>query len=163
MALATLYAGFDTMGMTLTAVLYHIAGTPGCQTQLHAELDAALANGRISMPPTVEELKQLPYLEACLAETLRVHPTTGTTLPRTVPKGGAEIDGFFLPQGVSCGFLRLESPLFLVFNNSCPHHSRHANILLVANRLPSAYPRGCSTATGPYSGRTQTRSGLNVG
>ena len=101
MALTTLYAGFDTMGITLTATLYHMARKPGYQAQLHAELDAARKRGHISESPTIEEMKRLPFFQACISEAMRVHPTTGITLPRTVPKGGAEIDGYFLPEGVS--------------------------------------------------------------
>ncbi|EHK20388.1 uncharacterized protein TRIVIDRAFT_224106 [Trichoderma virens Gv29-8] len=103
MAFTTLYAGFDTMGITLTATLTLIASTPGCQKRLHAELDAAREQGQISASPTFEETKQLPYFQACLAEAMRYHPTTGTTLPRVVPKGGAEIDGYFLPEGTTVG------------------------------------------------------------
>ncbi|KAL7915760.1 hypothetical protein GGI35DRAFT_430604 [Trichoderma velutinum] len=54
MAFTTLYAGFDTMGITLTATLALIASTPGCQERLHAELDAAREQGKISATPTFE-------------------------------------------------------------------------------------------------------------
>ncbi|KAL7949968.1 cytochrome P450 [Trichoderma barbatum] len=103
MAFTTLYAGFDTMGITLTATLCLIASTPGCQERIHAELDAVRAQGQISSSPTFEETKQLPYFQACISEAMRYHPTTGTTLPRVVPKGGAEIDGYFLPEGTTVG------------------------------------------------------------
>lgn len=117
MAFTTLYAGFDTMGITLTATLYLITSTPGCQERLHAELDAAREQGQISASPTFEEIKRLPYFQACIAEAMRYHPTTGTTLPRVVPKGGAEIDGYFLPEGVSSINYQHCSP-FRLFN--CP-------------------------------------------
>lgn len=39
---------------------------------------------------------------ACLNESLRRYPPVAGSLPRIIPKGGAMIDGKFVPEGVSC-------------------------------------------------------------
>jgi cytochrome P450 len=43
----------------------------------------------------------MPYLQACIYEALRMHPAVGMSLPRVVPADGFEIEGVFLPGGVS--------------------------------------------------------------
>ncbi len=47
---------------------------------------------------------KLPFLDAVVMEGLRCTPPIPMSLPRYVPRGGREIDGFFLPEGaiVSC-------------------------------------------------------------
>lgn len=47
---------------------------------------------------------RMPYLDACIKETLRIHPSTGFMMERVVPDGGAIIDGHAVPAGtiVSC-------------------------------------------------------------
>ncbi|KAG8705238.1 hypothetical protein FRC11_009212, partial [Ceratobasidium sp. 423] len=39
--------------------------------------------------PEYEQIKNLPYLNACVKEALRIHSTIGTGLPRVVPTGRA--------------------------------------------------------------------------
>lgn len=43
----------------------------------------------------------MPYLQACIKESLRLHPATGLPLARVVPEGGATISETFFPAGVS--------------------------------------------------------------
>jgi cytochrome P450 len=50
---------------------------------------------------TVEKFQsEMPYLNACINEGLRMYPPVPTGLPRTVPEGGAAICGSWVPQGV---------------------------------------------------------------
>lgn len=48
-----------------------------------------------------DELVKLPYLNACINEGYRIDPITGIALSRTVPSGGARLNGFDIPEGVS--------------------------------------------------------------
>ena len=48
---------------------------------------------------TYEGVKRLPYLEAVINETLRIHATSGIGLPRLVPDGGLTVCGRFFPAG----------------------------------------------------------------
>jgi cytochrome P450 len=41
----------------------------------------------------------LPYLEACILEALRLNPTFGISLGRTVPAIGCQLNGYFIPPG----------------------------------------------------------------
>lgn len=49
----------------------------------------------------MENLGDIPYLDACLEEGLRMFPPVPVGLLRIVPDQGSEIDGHFIPAGVS--------------------------------------------------------------
>ncbi|CCO36634.1 hypothetical protein BN14_10776 [Rhizoctonia solani AG-1 IB] len=100
-ALMLLIAGSDTTSNTLSSLCYHLAIHPEIQQELQAELDmhipysssdevddneglAALSNETIAR---YDAIKDLPYLNACVKEGLRVHSTVGTGMPRSVPLG----------------------------------------------------------------------------
>lgn len=46
-----------------------------------------------------DQCKHLPYLEAVINETLRIHSTSGVGLPRVVPEGGLTVLGKTFPEG----------------------------------------------------------------
>ncbi|KAK4539376.1 hypothetical protein LTR36_011006 [Oleoguttula mirabilis] len=96
-------AGFDTLGMTLSAAIVHLARTPTCQAALHHELDAARNTENLDAMPKYTQTLALPYLQASIAETTRLTPVIGIALPRTVPAGGASIDGYDVPAGMTVG------------------------------------------------------------
>ena len=69
----------------------------GQQELLQKELDSNFTD-----PEAMSEnrLKQLSFLNACIREALRMAPTINTRfLSRTSP--GTEIDGTYIPKGVS--------------------------------------------------------------
>ena len=49
---------------------------------------------------TFQNIASLKYLSAVIEEALRVYPPFVTSLSRIVPKGGAFIDGRYVPGGV---------------------------------------------------------------
>ncbi|KAI0316224.1 cytochrome P450 [Amylostereum chailletii] len=97
-ALTQLIAGSDTTSNSSCAVAYHLAANPRTQEKLQQELDEAL--GADDDPvATFDAVKRLPYLEAVINETLRIHSTSGIGLPRLVPDGGLTVLGHFFPAG----------------------------------------------------------------
>ena len=63
-----------------------------------AEVDQALPSNDV---PQYEQVKDLPYLDKVIQETLRIHSTSSQGLPRVVPPGpGVELAGHHFPQGV---------------------------------------------------------------
>ena len=76
---------------------------PYVYNKLTAEIDAAVAGGRLSIPVVYAEAIKLPYLKACINEGMRLHPSVGLTLPRLVPAGGATISGFHITEGYRIG------------------------------------------------------------
>ncbi|EMC93381.1 hypothetical protein BAUCODRAFT_238892 [Baudoinia panamericana UAMH 10762] len=96
-ALTQLIAGSDTTSNTSCALLYHCLMHPEVVRKLQAELDEALPSNDV---PSYEQVKDLPYLDQVIQETLRIHSTSSQGLPRQVPVGGAEVCGRFFPQGL---------------------------------------------------------------
>ncbi|KAI0865170.1 benzoate 4-monooxygenase cytochrome P450 [Xylaria cubensis] len=94
-----LMAGHDVLAVTLRAVLYYVARNPRVEERLRAEL-AVFDEGH---PVAYDELTKLPYLDAVILESLRIHGNTGLVNERVVPRGGAMIDGYHIPGGTIVG------------------------------------------------------------
>ncbi|KAL4913057.1 cytochrome P450 [Aspergillus aurantiobrunneus] len=67
----------------------------GCLARLREEIDEALEPEDIICP--YDKVKNLPYLRACLDESLRITPPISYNLPRRTPPEGAYILGEFVP------------------------------------------------------------------
>ncbi|KAG6855453.1 hypothetical protein H0H87_002643, partial [Tephrocybe sp. NHM501043] len=80
------------------AIIYHLASHPSTQRKLQAELDAELGSEDL-LAATADQVKRLPFLDACINEGLRVHSTSSIGLPRVVPEGGMSVSGLFFPAG----------------------------------------------------------------
>lgn len=61
------------------------------------EIDGAAKEGRISKVVTWKEAQTLPYLDACIKEASRLHPSISFPLERIVSDTGLEVDGYMLP------------------------------------------------------------------
>lgn len=93
-------AGADTTAIVQKAITYNILSHPDVYKKLRAELDAA----NLSFPPQYEETKDLPYLNACIIEGMRMHPVLGGIPERYVPAGGLTLpDGRVIPAGTKVG------------------------------------------------------------
>ncbi|EEU34848.1 uncharacterized protein NECHADRAFT_55048 [Fusarium vanettenii 77-13-4] len=88
-------AGSDTTGIAMCNVMYWLLKHPDCMTRLREEVDAVLDADEVVAP--YDKVKHLPYLRACLDETLRISPSTSFGLPRRTPAEGAYILGDFIP------------------------------------------------------------------
>ncbi|CAJ2511992.1 Uu.00g076170.m01.CDS01 [Anthostomella pinea] len=97
-ALTQLIAGSDTTSNTSCALLYHVARTPGVLQKVQKELDAAIPDDNTKVPD-YEAIRNLPYLEYVISETLRIHSTSGIGLPRQIPpeSPGVTLNGHYFP------------------------------------------------------------------
>ncbi|KAF7524172.1 hypothetical protein G7054_g11493 [Neopestalotiopsis clavispora] len=91
-------AGTDTTTSALTSTIYLLCRHPDSMAKLQAELDAAVPLGTV---PQYETVSKLPYLRACIEESLRIRPASSFGLPRVVPKGGRVIAGQFIAEDVT--------------------------------------------------------------
>lgn len=104
---SNMFAGSDTTGISLSAILYFLLKSPDSMAQLREEITEFTGRGELSQNPTFKESQRMPYLQAVIKEALRIHPAVGLPLERVVPEGGATIGGRFFPEGV-----RYKSPMF---------------------------------------------------
>ena len=93
-------AGADGVGLTLSATVFYLIRNPTTLSKLTNEIRSTFENVADIQNP---KLGSLPYLAACLNETLRLCPPKPSTAPREVLSGGIEIDGEHIPKGVTVG------------------------------------------------------------
>lgn len=101
------FAGSETTAISLSAVFYFLVKHPHAYTKLMAEIDNAVSSGLIESRPdrTVSwpEAQKLPYLDAVVQESFRLHPAPGLILERVVPPQGMQILDHFVPGGTIVG------------------------------------------------------------
>lgn len=90
-------AGSDTTALTLTYLVWTVLRNPSVKQTLLAELKAS----NLGSNPSGLALERLPYLCNVIEETLRLHPSVPSSLPRSVPAGGAELAGYAIPGGIT--------------------------------------------------------------
>ncbi|KAF3448403.1 hypothetical protein FNV43_RR09116 [Rhamnella rubrinervis] len=87
-------AGNDTSSNTMEFAMAEIMNTPKVMNQIQQELEAVVGKHNI-----VEELHihKLPYLEAVVKETLRLHPPAPLLIPRC-PSETCTVGGYTIPK-----------------------------------------------------------------
>lgn len=91
-------AGSETTATLLSGATYLLLTNPEKLQKLSTELLAAFNSpGDI----TIESASRLEYLPAVIEETLRFYSPVAAGLPRVTPAGGSQIEGKFVPAGVS--------------------------------------------------------------
>lgn len=88
-------AGSDTTAVTLTYLVYAVCRDTSVREKLVAEVASLPENF------TDRSLRDLLYLNQVIDETLRLHSSVPTGLPRVVPQEGANLLGYQLPGGVT--------------------------------------------------------------
>jgi len=96
--LLAIVAGSDTSTIALSHTIYFMLQQPQYFTRLREEIDAAFPPGEDILNFT--RLGELPYLNACLNEALRLYPPAIMGLQRRVDKGmgGKMIGPFYVPE-----------------------------------------------------------------
>lgn len=98
-----LLAGADTTAITIRAVFYFALKHPRVHRRLVDEVRAAGFD--VDEPAPYAGARHLPYLEAVVRETTRLHPAVAMALERYVPPGGLELPGGagYVPAGAAVG------------------------------------------------------------
>ncbi|KAJ5649898.1 benzoate 4-monooxygenase cytochrome P450 [Penicillium longicatenatum] len=96
-------AGSDTTAILLRTIIYQLLKHPECLARLLEELKVARQEGRLSPVVTWKESRELPYLDAVIKESGRLHPPFGLPFERVVPPEGAVICGQSIPGGSIVG------------------------------------------------------------
>ena len=88
--------GSETTATLLSGAVYFLLRNPGILAALSREIRSAFA---AEADITFASVSRAETLLAVLTETLRAYPPVPSKLPRTVPAGGATVDGAFVPAG----------------------------------------------------------------
>jgi cytochrome P450 len=99
----TSFAGSDTTAISLRAMFYYLCKNRLAYSKLLAEIDSKDQRRELSDPVTFAESNQMPYLQVCMKEAMRLHPSCGQLLERVVPQGGATMCAMYLPQNTIVG------------------------------------------------------------
>jgi cytochrome P450 len=88
-------AGSDTTAITLTYLIWAVLKRPKIQTALEDEVRG------LKHDFTDAELEKLPLLNGVIEETLRLYGAAPASLPRTTPRDGATLGGYFVSGGTT--------------------------------------------------------------
>ncbi|KAH8683564.1 cytochrome P450 [Ilyonectria robusta] len=88
-------AGSVTTAIALANVMYQLLLNPDILATLQKEIDSVLEPEEVVAP--YDKIKHLPYLRACLDESLRLFPPTPQGLARETPAEGLNIMGQYVP------------------------------------------------------------------
>ncbi|KAL5723145.1 flavonoid 3'-monooxygenase [Ranunculus cassubicifolius] len=87
-------AGTDTSSSTIEWAIAELIRHPNILVKAVAEIDSVVGKDRLVQET---DLNQLPYLQAIIKETFRLHPSTPLSLPRMATED-CEINGYFIPK-----------------------------------------------------------------
>ena len=97
-------AGSDTTSTALSNAMWLLFQPQhrSILNRLREELEECFQNSGTESPvPSHDSVSKLPFLRACIDETLRIRPSSAFGLPRAIPAGGCMVAGQFIPGGTS--------------------------------------------------------------
>ncbi|KAF9907196.1 hypothetical protein BX616_000506 [Lobosporangium transversale] len=92
-----LIAGSETSSTTITNTLMYLLKNPKTLERLREEIDQATANNSAGALPSYDQIRNLPYLTACINESMRLRPVAASGVPREVDED-ANICGYTIPK-----------------------------------------------------------------
>jgi len=103
-ALLQIMVGTDSTATAVRCTFYYILTNPRVYNTLLAELTTALPS--LSRPIIKDaEARNLPYLQACITEGLRIWPPVSSLIYKTAPPEGDVLDdGRIIPGGTDVGY-----------------------------------------------------------
>jgi cytochrome P450 len=112
-------SGSEATPILMTAMMWNILATPRVYKRVMQEIrDSGIIKSAADI--TAANTDKMPYMDAVIQESLRTDTPFATTIPRVVPAGGAMVDGYWLPGGVSPLFSMAHSVSDLL----CTEHLR---------------------------------------
>jgi cytochrome P450 len=94
-----MFAATDSTGTTLTYLFWELAQHPEWESRLCNDLEKVEVEDGVVKYKDISDLK---ILNAVLTESMRKNSALLSSLPRVTPKGGRNLEGVFVPEGVCC-------------------------------------------------------------
>uniref|UniRef100_A0A3Q2I9J1 Cytochrome P450 family 24 subfamily A member 1 n=1 Tax=Equus caballus TaxID=9796 RepID=A0A3Q2I9J1_HORSE len=120
-------AAVETTANSLMWLLYNLSRNPHVQQKLLKEIQSVLPENQI---PQAEDLRNMPYLKACLKESMRLTPSVPFTT-RTLDKA-IVLGEYALPKGIIRKY-------DIVATDNEPVEMLHLGILVPSRELPIAF------------------------
>jgi len=98
MASAFIVAGSGTTASALAGITFFLLRSSSAYNRVVSEIRQTFSRDE---DITTSATSELLYLRACVEEGLRMFPPGPSTFPRFVPEQGEQIDGKWVPGGVS--------------------------------------------------------------
>ncbi|CAB4472669.1 unnamed protein product [Rhizophagus irregularis] len=100
-AIEFLIAGSDTSSFSSAMTMIKLIQNPDKLDTLFKEIDESFPEFNIDKLPSHDKLKQLPYLNAVINETLRLHPINYDIGPGRITIEDTIIGDYFFPKGTT--------------------------------------------------------------
>ncbi|ORX71839.1 cytochrome P450 [Linderina pennispora] len=97
-SIIAMIAGINTTTVSLAWTVFHLMVHPEIYVKARDQVRSNFPVGHIIT--YAEARSKLPFVEACLYESLRLCPVFGGYLPRVSPPGGITLQGHFIPPGI---------------------------------------------------------------
>lgn len=94
-----LAASADTLSRVTSVGLFHLLDNPHVLTRLREELDSCLPQKGATKHPSLNSLESLPYLTACIRESLRIAAVVASRLPLVAPSTSLRYKEYVIPAG----------------------------------------------------------------
>ncbi|KAJ9150018.1 Cytochrome P450 oxidoreductase [Pleurostoma richardsiae] len=154
-AFGNVAAGSDTTAIAIRAVFFYVMTHKHVYNRLCTEI-----RSNLEAPVGFQAAFSLPYLKAAVQEAMRMHPSVGQLLGRTVPAEGATIGGYRMGGGAEVGIspwvLHRNPEVFpepntfkperWIIGEGCPDEDH----LKLMNRCFFAFGHGAHTCSGKH-------------
>ncbi|KAF2098695.1 pisatin demethylase [Rhizodiscina lignyota] len=134
-------AGSETTATLLCGLTNHLLRNPEIFDRLKAEIRGAI---KTEQDLVIANLINLPFMNACIEEGLRIFPPVPIGLLRTVPEGGSDIDGHMIPGGTSVCVSSWAA-------SHSPNNFAHPDTFIPERWLSSEYDSDQKKASQPFS------------
>lgn len=97
-------AGADSTATAVRCIFLHILTNPHIYSRLLCEILTAERSGQISSPIRDVEARQLPYLQVCIKEGLRIWPPLTGLMTKRTPPAGDTFKDVFIPGNTDISY-----------------------------------------------------------